>query len=73
MPSRIGFSVWFFQILYAVRSIYCNVYAPPHRWGTVADHRMGAMMMLAAIFWAIEPATRALLGLDYVPVTVQPY
>jgi hypothetical protein len=29
--------------------------------------------VIAAIFWVLEPAIRALLGLEYVPVQIQPY
>jgi len=49
MPSRIGFSVWFFEVAYAVHWVVQAEYNPPVYWDTVVDHRMGAMWALAAV------------------------
>jgi hypothetical protein len=52
MPSRISFSIWSFQILYAGYVIVGLAYLPPFHWGSVTDHRMGAMIaMSAAVLW----------------------
>ena len=49
MPSRIGFSIWFFEVLYAVHWTVQAAYFPPTYWETVLYHRMGAMWALAAV------------------------
>ncbi len=49
MPSRIGFSIWFFQILYAGYRVVGMAYTPPYHWLTITDHRTGAMWAVAAV------------------------
>jgi len=51
MPSRIGFSVWFFQILYAVYVVarYRFFPASPVVGGSMTEPRMGAMFAVAAV------------------------
>ncbi len=52
MPSRIGFSIWFFEIIYAFYSALTSAYNPPFHGAAVIDHRMGAMWSLAiVILW----------------------
>jgi len=52
MPSRIGFSLWFFAIAYALYVMISYVYFPPFHYGTIRDHRTGAMIaMTAGILW----------------------
>jgi len=47
MPSRIGFSIWFFQIAYSVMAVVGNAYAPPFHWWRVSvDHANGAFITL---------------------------
>jgi len=49
MPSRIGFSIWFFQILYAGYFIAGNHFFPPFNDMTIIDHRSGATFAIAAV------------------------
>jgi len=52
MPSRIGFSVWFFVIAYAGYVIIGASYFPPYYGTTVDEHRFGGMLaMTAVILW----------------------
>jgi hypothetical protein len=50
MPSRIGFSIWFFAIAHAIYEMVVKAYAPPYQWMAVADQRSGAMVALAVGF-----------------------
>jgi len=50
MPSRIGFSIWFFVIAYALVRVVWTAYFPPYNeWGIVADQRSGAMVAIALV------------------------
>ena len=52
MPNRVGFSIWFFQLLYAAYFVVGNAYMPPFYFGTIQDHNTGAFFGVAAgIFW----------------------
>jgi hypothetical protein len=52
MPSRTGFSLWFFTIAYALYVMISYVYLPPFHYETVRDHRTGAMIAVAlGILW----------------------
>jgi hypothetical protein len=49
MPNRTGLSVWFFALAYALYEMFGNAYAPPFHGDTVRDHRVGAMIAVAAV------------------------
>jgi len=52
MPSRIGFSIWFFVVAYAAYMVIGRAYFPPFYYETISDHRMGGMIALTvAIVW----------------------
>jgi len=52
MPSRIGFSVWFFVVAYAAYSMIGSAYFPPYYGTTVVEHRFGGMIALClAVLW----------------------
>lgn len=52
MPSRIGFSIWFFVVAYAAYMVIGRAYFPPFYYETISDHRMGGMIALdIAIIW----------------------
>lgn len=52
MSTRVGFSVWFFVIVYALWVSLTRTYAPPFHGRAVTDHRFGAMMaMTVGIIW----------------------
>ena len=52
MPSRIGFSIWFFVIAYGLYIMLGSAYMPPFSRHVVADHRVGGMFALTvAILW----------------------
>ena len=52
MPSRIGFSVWFFVVAYAAYVVVGRAYVPPFYYGTIPDHRMGGMLILTlGVLW----------------------
>lgn len=52
MPSRVGFSLWFFGLAYAFYCVLGNTCFPPFHWQTIRDHRVGAMFAIAAgIVW----------------------
>jgi len=44
MPGRIGFSIWFFQILVGVYVVLKNLYAPPFYYPMLWDHANGAFI-----------------------------
>lgn len=49
MPTRISFSIWFIELAYAAYVVIGKAYFPPFHWGTVSDHRSGAMLVLTAV------------------------
>ena len=52
MPSRIGFSVWFFVVAYAAYVVVGRAYVPPFYYSTIPDHRMGGMLILTlGVLW----------------------
>ncbi|MBN1868847.1 hypothetical protein JW916_16330 [Candidatus Sumerlaeota bacterium] len=52
MPSRIGFSVWFFALAYGAYEAIGKAYFPPYHGGTVTDHRTGATVaVMLGILW----------------------
>ena len=52
MPSRIGFSIWFFFLAYAIYIMFGIAYMPSFSSEVVADHRVGGMFALTvAILW----------------------
>ena len=47
MPNRVGFSIWFFVVAYAVYRVIGRSYFPPFDdWGAFADHRSAAMVVI---------------------------
>ena len=52
MPTRISFSIWFMMIAYTVYIVLGRAYFPPFHYGTISDHRSGAMLVLTgAVLW----------------------
>ena len=52
MPSRVGFSIWFFTVAYAMYIVVGTAYIQPFSVGTIADHRTGAMFAVSlGIVW----------------------
>ena len=51
MSSRVGFSIWFFIVAYALYIVVGNAYMPPFSEMTIRDHRVGAM--LAISLWVL--------------------
>ena len=52
MPNRVGFSIWFWQVAYAVYIMYGQAYAPPFHMAAVSHHRSGAMAAVAlGVLW----------------------
>lgn len=52
MPSRIGLSIWFFELAYALYIMVSAAYSPPFYVQSVEDHRTGAMVAMAiGIVW----------------------
>jgi len=52
MPFRMGFSIWFFSLAYALYSAFGRTYVPNFSALTVNDHRTGAMLVLTAyVIW----------------------
>jgi len=52
MPNRIGFSIWFFQIAYAVMVVIWRAYHPPFYYEVITDHRIGAFFAVPLwILW----------------------
>jgi len=52
MPSRIGFSIWFFTIAYALYIMIGQAYLPPFYYSTIHDHRWGATVIyVLVILW----------------------
>jgi len=52
MPNRIGFSIWFFELAYGMYVVIGVEYFPPFHYGSIYDHRIGAMFTLTAfVLW----------------------
>ncbi len=52
MPNRIGFSIWFFELAYAVYAALAEAYTPPFHYATIYEHRTGALFSLTLfILW----------------------
>jgi hypothetical protein len=53
MPNRIGFSIWFFELAYAVYRVIGREYVPHfYRYDHMYDHRIGAMIALTLfVLW----------------------
>lgn len=52
MPNRIGFSMWFFVVVYGVAIALERSYAPPFYYRAIEDQKTGAMFSVAlAIVW----------------------
>jgi len=52
MPNRVGFSVWFLQIIYAVYILIRGAYIPPFDDQMITDQRIGAWIVLPlSILW----------------------
>ncbi len=52
MPNRVGFSIWFFQLAYAIFIMLNLAYAPPFDGRVVLDHRLGAWIAIPlGILW----------------------
>ncbi|NOY79628.1 MAG: hypothetical protein GXP31_01355 [Kiritimatiellaeota bacterium] len=52
MPKRIGFSIWFFQIVYALVILFGTAYRPPFHYQMITDHRIGAFFAVPLwILW----------------------
>ncbi len=52
MPNRIGFSIWFFQVIYAAYIVIGRAYNPPFHYETITDHRIGAFFAVPLwILW----------------------
>lgn len=49
MPSRIGFSIWFFVLAYAGYAVITTVYFPPYNTMTITDHRLGGTIALTLV------------------------
>ncbi|NOY79806.1 MAG: hypothetical protein GXP31_02250 [Kiritimatiellaeota bacterium] len=52
MPNRVSVSIWFWQLAYALYTMYGKAYFPPFYPSAISHHRSGAMLALAlAILW----------------------
>ncbi|MFO7900476.1 MAG: DUF6785 family protein [Planctomycetota bacterium] len=52
MPTRISFSIWFFQLAYGLYDCIRWEYFPDYQRSQIYDHRIGAMFVLTAfIVW----------------------
>jgi len=49
MPNRVSVSIWFWQLAYALYTMYARAYAPPFYPGSISHHRSGAMMTVAVV------------------------
>jgi len=49
MPSRIGFSIWFFVIVYAAYTVIGKYYFPPFQAPTINDHRFGGTLAMSLL------------------------
>jgi hypothetical protein len=46
MPNRVGFSIWFMQVAYAIFIMTRQAYLPPYDGQMIVDHRVGAWVAL---------------------------
>jgi len=52
MPSRIGFSIVFFHLLYVAYAVVNKAYYPPYNAGAVGDQHTGSLVALAVgVLW----------------------
>jgi uncharacterized protein DUF6785/uncharacterized protein DUF6784 len=52
MPNRIAFSIWFFELAYAIYGVFRIEFAPPYNHAIYYEHRVGAMLVLSIfILW----------------------
>lgn len=52
MSNRVGFSIWFFAIAYAVYTMIGQAYMQPFNARVIVDHRTGAMLAFATwVLW----------------------
>ncbi|MBN1674567.1 MAG: hypothetical protein JXR37_26205 [Kiritimatiellae bacterium] len=52
MPKRVGFSIWFFQLAYALLIMVRQAYYPPFHYGMISDHRIGAWLAVPlGVMW----------------------
>ena len=52
MPNRTSVSIWFLMLAYAAYEVIGKAYAPPFNFGTVREHRLGAVLALTVgIVW----------------------
>ncbi|MBN1517618.1 hypothetical protein JXA32_13730 [Candidatus Sumerlaeota bacterium] len=49
MPNRVGFSIWSFQVIYALYIMIGVAYFPPFAWGSICDHSTGALFGTALV------------------------
>jgi hypothetical protein len=60
IPNRVSFSIWFMYVAYALWWMVSASYMPPFYKETIADHRTGAVLLLAAsILWLGRARWRA--------------
>ena len=45
MPTRASFSIWFFQVAYAIYIMIRSTYFPPLQYASIEDHRIGAFIV----------------------------
>jgi len=52
MPNRVGLSIWFFQLVYAIFIMVSIAYAPPYDGRVIMDHRIGAWIAIPlGVLW----------------------
>lgn len=52
MPSRVGFSIWFFMLFYAFYRIFGQLYNPPFNDNVPIEHNTGVIIaMTVSILW----------------------
>jgi len=52
MPSRIGFSIVFFHLLYVAYAVVNEAYYPPYNTGVIGDQHTGSLVALAVgVLW----------------------
>lgn len=49
MPTRISFSIWSMMIAYTGYMVVKRAYFPPFHYGTISDHRSGAILVLTLV------------------------
>ncbi|MBT3380235.1 MAG: hypothetical protein HN742_00800 [Lentisphaerae bacterium] len=68
MPTRIGFSIWFTTLAYGGYVMVGRAYVPPFHYGTISDHRSGAMLVLTVVILWLGRARWAQIGRSLVRV-----